>query len=109
MPPNISGVGGLTFPEIKSLRQADRGRGKAPAKGGLFAMEYKLDDDRQGFHVWLSAAEFEKVKGDASRCAVPLDEYIGEIALWGISEAVKMGLQPREGEKHLVVTGKRRT
>ena|SRR5208282_3466114 len=71
-------------------------------------MDYKIDADRKGFHVWLSAAEFAKVQGDARRVGVPLDEYLQEIMLWGVSQAVKMGLQPREGESHLVVTANRR-
>jgi hypothetical protein len=71
-------------------------------------MDYKIDADRKGFHVWLSAAEFAKVQGDARRVGVPLDEYLQEIMLWGVSQAVKMGLQAREGESHLVVTANRR-
>jgi len=59
-------------------------------------MKYKLDDDRKGFHVWFSDAEFAKLVSD-STVDVSLDAYLEEMILDNVlddvAKAVRSGCQ----------------
>ena len=60
-------------------------------------MKYGLDDDRKGFHLWFSEAEFQKMLSDSIAVGVGLDEYLNDMVLCGVTDqvakAVRSGCQ----------------
>ena len=53
-------------------------------------MKYRLDPDCRGFHLWFDDKEFEKIQKDARSVGVELDEYIKDMMMTGVYDAVRL-------------------
>jgi hypothetical protein len=56
-------------------------------------MKYKLDDDRKGFHIWLSDAEFAKLLRNSISVGVGLDQYLDEMIFDPVLDRVEKAVQ----------------
>jgi hypothetical protein len=64
---------------------------------GRDVMNWKIDGDGMAFHVWLSNAEFAKLRRDANSAAIELQDYLVEMvadpALEAVAGAIRSGSQ----------------
>lgn len=52
-------------------------------------MKYRLDDDCRGLHLWFDDAEFAKISKDARSVGVDLDEFIRDMMMVSVYDAVR--------------------